>query len=201
VAAWTRLGARVVAVEPQPLLMKWLRRRYGGAPEVTLVEAAVAAAPGRAVLRHDPRNPTVSTLSEEWIAAVGRDPSFGGVQWREAGAVAVTTLDTLIATHGQPALCKIDVEGYEAEVLRGLSMVLPLVSFEFIPAAIGVAHDCLRRLEELGTYAYNWFPGESHCWAAADWLPAAAMAAELERLAGGKASGDVFARLVPNGET
>ncbi len=196
VAAWTRLGARVVVVEPQSFLMSWLRRRYGGAPGVTLVEAAVGAAPGRAVLRHDPRNPTVSTLSDEWIAAVGRDPSFGGVQWREAGTVAVTTLDALIAAHGQPALCKIDVEGYEAEALRGLSAALPLVSFEFIPAAIGVAHDCLARLEELGTYVYNWFPGESHRWASAEWLPAAAMAAQLNQLAQGRASGDVFARLI-----
>ncbi len=196
VAAWTRLGARVVAVEPQPLLMGWLRRRYGRAPGVMLVEAAVGAAPGRAVLRHDPRNPTVSTLSDEWIAAVGRDTSFGGVQWREADAVAVTTLDVLIATYGQPALCKIDVEGYEAEALRGLSSALPLVSFEFIPAAIDVARDCLARLGDLGAYAYNWFPGESHRWAAAEWLPATAMAAQLDRLAEGRASGDIFARLV-----
>ncbi len=196
VAAWTRLGARVVAVEPQPHIMNWLRRRYGRAPGVTLVEAAVGAAPGRAILRHDPRNPTVSSLSAEWIAAVGRDPSFGGVRWREAGVVEVATLDVLIAGYGQPALCKLDVEGYEAEALRGLSAALPLVSFEFIPAAIGVAHDCLARLGELGTYVYNWFPGESHRWASAEWLPAATMAMQLDRLAEGRASGDVFARLI-----
>jgi len=196
VAAWTQLGARVVAVEPQPLLMRWLRRRYGREPGVTLVEAAAGAAPGQAILRHDPRNLTVSTLSDEWIAAVGRDPSFGGVQWREASTVMVTTLDALIAAHGRPALCKIDVEGYEAEALRGLSTTLPLVSFEFIPAAIDVAHDCLTRLGELGTYVYNWSPGESHRWAATEWLPAAAMAAQLDQLAQGRASGDVFARLV-----
>ena len=186
----------MVAVEPQPLLMAWLRRRYGRGPGVTLVEAAVGAGPGRGVLRHDPRNPTVSTLSDEWIAAVGRDTSFGGVHWQEADAVAVTTLDVLIATYGQPALCKIDVEGYEAEALRGLSAALPLVSFEFIPAAIDVARDCLARLGDLGTYAYNWFPGESHRWAAVEWLPATAMASQLDRLAEGQASGDIFARLV-----
>ena len=196
VAAWQRLGARVVAVEPQAHLMGWLRRFYGHSPGVTLVQAAVGAAPGTATLHLDPRNPTVSTLSDDWITAVSRDPSFDGVRWRAVEAVRVTTLDELIARHGRPALCKIDVEGYEAEVLRGLSEALPLISFEYIPAAMDVARACLGRLGELGAYEFNWFIGESHRWASPKWLPPAGMAAQLEKLAAGRASGDVFARLV-----
>lgn len=196
VAAWRRLGAKVVAVEPQAHLHGWLRRLYGRSPGVALVPAAVGAAPGEAMLRHDPRNPTVSTLSEEWIAAVSRDPSFAAVNWRSAAAVPVTTLDALIAEYGRPVLCKIDVEGYEAEVLRGLHTPLPVVSFEYIPAAIGVAADCLDELARLGDYEYNWFTGESHRWATPDWLSAPAMRQRLEQLGGGRASGDVFARLV-----
>jgi FkbM family methyltransferase len=199
VAAWLRLGARVVAVEPQPRLMDWLARRYGRMPGVSLVRAAVGAAPGTAVLRHDPRNPTVSTLSEAWIAAVEQDASFAGVRWRVAESVAVTTLDALIAAHGRPALCKIDVEGYEAEALRGLSRPLPVVSFEYIPAAIDVARACVERLASLGEYEFNWFPGESHRWASPGWLSCRAMAAQLDRLAEGRASGDVFARLASIG--
>jgi FkbM family methyltransferase len=197
VAAWRRLGARVVAVEPQAHLNDLLRRLYGRAPDVTLVRAALGAAPGEATLRHDPRNPTVSTLSDNWLAAVGRDPSFAGVRWRAAETVPVTTLDALIAQHGQPALCKIDVEGYEAEVLRGLNRPLPVISFEYIPAAIGVAADCLTELVRLGEYEFNWFVGESHRWASTDWLSAPAMRQRLDELAIGRASGDIFARLIP----
>lgn len=196
VAAWRRLGARVVAVEPQSHLMAWLGRLYGDEPEVTLVQSAVGAAPGTATLRHDPRNPTVSTLSAEWIAAVSRDESFGRVRWRSSETVPVTTLDDLIAAHGRPALCKIDIEGYEAEALHGLSVALPLISFEYIPAALDVARDCLKRLAELAAYEFNWFPGESHRWASPTWLSAREMAIQFDRLAGGRASGDVFARLV-----
>jgi FkbM family methyltransferase len=195
VTAWTRLGARVVAVEPQPYLMEWLAGRFGRSPSVALVRSAVGAQSGTAVLRHDPRNPTVATLSDEWITAVSRDESFAGVRWRSAEPVALTTLDALINAYGRPVLCKIDVEGYEAEALRGLSQSIPVVSFEYIPAAMAVAHACLERLTSLGDYEFNWFAGESHRWASPEWLPGREMAARLAALAGGRSSGDVFARL------
>ena len=194
VAAWTRLGARVVAVEPQAHLMVWLRRRYGRMPGVTLIEAAVGAAEGAATLHLDPRNLTVASLSPDWIATVGRDVAFSRVRWRAAEPVRLTTLDALIAAHGRPALCKIDVEGFEAEVLRGLSQPLPLVSFEYLPATITVAHACLEQLAALGEYEFNWFPGESHRWASPVWLDMPAMTAQLDTLAAGRASGDIFAR-------
>ena len=194
VAAWTRLGARVVAVEPQAHLMVWLRRRYGRVPGVTLIEAAVGAAEGAATLHLDPRNLTVASLSPDWIATVGRDVAFSRVRWRAAEPVRLTTLDALIAAHGRPALCKIDVEGFEAEVLRGLSQPLPLVSFEYLPATITVAHTCLEQLAALGEYEFNWFPGESHRWASPVWLDTPAMTAQLDTLAAGRASGDIFAR-------
>lgn len=194
-AAWLQMGARVVAVEPQAHLMVWLRRLHGRSPALTTVRAAVGAAPGAATLRHDPRNPTVSTLSEEWIEAVRREPSFGAVRWRSAEPVAVTTLDALIAEYGRPALCKIDVEGYEAEALRGLSQPLPIVCFEYIPAAMNVARDCLDQLTSLGTYRYNWYEGESHRWASSRWLTIGEMVSQLDRLGAGRASGDIFGRL------
>jgi len=77
-----------------------------------------------------------------------------------------------------------------------LSEALPLISFEYIPAAIDVARACLARLDELGAYEFNWFSGESHRWASPKWLPPVRMAAQLDKLAVGRASGDVFARLV-----
>lgn len=195
VAAWGRLGARVVAVEPQAHLMAWLRRLYGRSSNVTLIQAAIGASPGTATLRHDPRNPTVSSLSDSWIAAVSRESSFGSVNWRVSETVEVTTLDMLIAEYGFPRLCKIDIEGFEAEALMGLSQPLPMLTFEYIPAAVGVAHACLARLRDLGNYEFNWFPGESHRWASPVWLSSGEMAVQLGVLGNGRESGDIFARL------
>jgi FkbM family methyltransferase len=196
VLAWRRLGARVVAVEPQQALGRLLSHFYGRSSDVTLVREAVGAAPGTATLRISPTNPTVASLSDEWITAVSRDPSFAGVSWDGVETVTMTTLDALIVRYGEPAFCKIDIEGYEAEALRGLSRPLAALSFEFIPAGIELAGHCLDELARLGRYEFNWFPGESHAWASSRWLSEPEMRQQLAELGRGRASGDIFARRI-----
>jgi len=190
------LGARVVAVEPQPAPLAVLRRLFGRNPRVQIVDRALGAAPGEAELAIDPRNPTVASLSPEWRAQVARDRRFAGIDWRERRRVAVTTLDALIAEHGLPDFCKIDVEGFEAAVLEGLGTPLPALSFEYVPAALAGAFAALARLEALGRYRFNRSPGESMRFSALEWRSGAAMAEELRRLSLADEAGDVYARLV-----
>lgn len=193
--AWRRLGARCVGVEPQPACMRLLRRWYGQDPNVTLVEMAVGAAAGTATMYVSRRTPTVTTLSPAWIAAVRQNDSFAHVAWDEPVTVPVITLDDLIAAYGQPVFCKIDVEGYELEALRGLSQPLPALSMEYIPAAMDVMVGCLERLELLGRYEYNWTIAETHHWRSPAWLTAAQMRAALAEMPASGRSGDVYARL------
>lgn len=194
-AVWAAMGAKVVAVEPQPYLMTFLRRQFGAQDQITLVEQALGAGPGTAVLHASTFNPTVATLSTSWIEAVRHDEDFARVRWDKEVAVRVTTLDELIATHGRPAFCKIDVEGYESAVLAGLSTPLAALSFEFIAAAPELAEACLARLEALATYEYNWSPGEKHRLQKQAWLPAEALRAELRGPLRAARSGDIYARL------
>ncbi|HZB92355.1 MAG TPA: FkbM family methyltransferase [Stellaceae bacterium] len=193
------LGARVVAVEPQPPAAAVLRRLFGGDRGVVIRETALGAAPGEAELAIDPRNPTVATLSPRWRAAVGASAGFAGTSWREHRRVRVETLDALIAAYGLPEFCKIDVEGFEAEVLAGLSQPIPALSFEYIPAARTEALAALARLAALGPYQFNRSVGESMRFAEARWRSAAAMAAELGALPAEAGSGDVYAALAPPG--
>jgi len=191
--AWRALGAQVVAVEPQPLLMQTLRHRYGRDGAITLVEKAIGAEPGEATLYISTRTPTVTTMSKAWIAQVQQDDSFKAVRWDREVTVPVTTLDALIETHGQPRFCKIDVEGFELAVLEGLSRPLAALSFEYIPASMDTALGCIRRLETLGRYEYNLAPGETHRLQFDRWLTSDEMTTELEATREG--SGDVYARL------
>jgi hypothetical protein len=89
---------------------------------------------------------------------------------------------------------KIDVEGYEAEVLASLATALPALSFEYSPAAPLVALACIDRLEALAQYQYNWSIGESHQLARDTWLDARGLRALLAEMPATAASGDVYAR-------
>ena len=195
VRAFRALGARVVAVEPQPDFVRVLRFLYGRDREIVIVPLAAGRRPGEATLFVSPRTPTVTTLSAAWRDRVRQDPSFAGVHWREWGPVALTTLDALIAEHGMPAFVKIDVEGYEAEVLAGLSHAVPALSFEYAAVMSDAAIACIDRLETLGRYRYNRSAGESQRLLHHDWIDAAAMRALLRDLPRDAGSGDVYARL------
>lgn len=194
--AMAKAGARVVAFEPQPLFADYLARRLDPRA-VRLDRRAVGREAGRAELAVSARHPTVSTLSSEWRDRVAGDEGFRGVEWGGRAAVEVTTLDLLIAEHGEPAFCKIDVEGHEAEVLAGLSRPLRCIAFEYTPATLDLAFRCLERLGELGPYRFNFVIGEETRFRLPEWLPDAAFRARLaEEAVRNRRSGDVYARLV-----
>lgn len=194
VRALRAAGAWVVAVEPQSLFHRFLARTLPH-EGVTLRRLAVGAAAGEVTLRVSRRHPTVSTAAAGWPIQVGKTAGFAHVRWDAAERVAMVTLDDLIAAHGRPRFCKIDVEGMEAAVLAGLSVPIPLIAFEYIPASLDVAEACLDRLEQLGAYDVNVIQGEATAYAWRAWLPPSEAKAALRALASDGRSGDLYARL------
>src|SRR5262249_39976909 len=147
-----QLGARVLAVEPQHKCNRYLRLKYGNRHDVTLVQKGLDAQPGTLELYVAPDDSATASMSVERISAVTNARKLPEGRCSQTQVVPVPTLDSLVAEFGEPAFCKIDVEGYEFQVLKGLSRPLNSLSFEYTPEYISPALSCVRHLAALGTY-------------------------------------------------
>ncbi len=195
VAVMRSVGARVVAVEPQPGCVMTLRERFSGDPEVTILPVGLAEEEGSRELQISNAS-TLSSMSSGWIDSMRSSGRFSEFSWEDVVEVPVTTLESAIAEHGRPRFCKIDVEGYEAHVLGGLQSPIEALSFEYAHEARENAFACMARLDELADYEFCFSPGESMD-LGRGWHRRGEQQRMLEGLSDPLAWGDVYARVVP----
>jgi FkbM family methyltransferase len=197
VASFRRLGARVVAVEPQPALVLTLRLLYAFDRDVTIEPVALGPQSGTIELKLNPPNPTVATASTDFIAAAKGAPGWEEQRWTKTKTVAMKTMDELIAKHGIPRFVKIDVEGFEDKVLAGLHHPLPILSFEFTTIQRSVALKAIERLARSSLYSFNAALGETQKLVHPDPLDAKNIIRWIEQLPAEANSGDIYASMDP----
>jgi FkbM family methyltransferase len=195
VRVWVGLGASVIAVEPQPKLVSILRSLYGRNKHVTILPVGVSDQPGLKKLHISSATPTMATFSEPWMDQIRNYDLFSSVKWDHTIEVVMTTLDQMIERYGLPDFCKIDVEGYEFEVLEGLSQPIGALSFEYIPAAVESSIQCIDRLEKIGPYKFNWSRVETMQFSSPRWLPGSEMKQILKKMPRDGRSGDIYAKI------
>lgn len=168
-----RLGARVVAVEPdefnqQVLRERFLRYRFAPKP-VVIVGKAVGESIGAETMWIDGPGSALNTLSRKWADALHENKTrienaIDIGEFRQKKIVEMTTLQQLIGTHGQPFFVKIDVEGYENLALRGLRCPVPYLSFEVnLPEFRQEGIQCIEMLRGLSTDGQFNYAFDSKC--------------------------------------
>lgn len=201
-AAFLTLGAEVVCAEPDPRCLEILRKKFGADPRVHIEDAGIGDHEGQMKLEIGDMDGN-ATFSQEFKEL--ETASYSG-DYVSSTMARMTTLDALIKKYGLPKYCKIDVEGFELQVLSGLSRQIPLVSFEFHREMLGDARKCAEKLRSLGKASFNFthydpvkpiFEAE---WTSEDKLFAAIESEEREKTVANTGDintwrvGDIFAR-------
>lgn len=157
---FARIGAKLVgeqgtvhAFEPMPEALRVLKENIKGIPNIQLHEVALSAEQGTGEFSVNKHGDTSS---------LGRHP--GALRTIR---VSIDTLNNVLQTANRIDVIKIDVEGYELEVLRGAKKVLarhkPLLYFEFIPDYTTkrlISIDDFRALLEPLDYTLSWMNPE-----------------------------------------
>lgn len=155
VQVFLELAANVVAVEPQPACIATLEEKFGN--RITLEKVGLSKEPGTLEM-YLANDSTISTFSKEFIDNTSTN-RFSNYSWNQTIQVPIVTLDSLIEKYGIPQFCKIDVEGFELNVLEGLHTPIPYLSFEYcVPEMQQNMLQCMQRLHTIapnGTFNYS----------------------------------------------
>lgn len=191
-----KLQAKVVAFEPQKICSDYLESALKQERNFILVKKALGDKEGKGQMLISKAH-MLSTLSRYWTECTKESGRFSSIEWDKKQAVQITTLDKAISEFRVPSFVKIDVEGFEYEVLSGLSMPINCISIEFAAENLQNTCKCIDYLNSLSNVSFQFSKAESMEFELPSWVSADEMQHILSDLVGREelAWGDVYIRL------
>lgn len=171
------LSARVVCFEPINDCAEYLKIRFQNNNKVKVVNKGLSNEIATKSFYLCNQSNMISTFQEKW-----QEGRFNSYIWTKTIA-EVTTLDSMIKDFGLPKFCKIDVEGYEYEVLKGLSKKVEYLSFEFAIEFIEDTKKCVEYLKTLGYKYFNFIINDDSEFKINYWASSGVLFHQIEKLA------------------
>ena len=162
------LGYEVIALEPAPRIYSELVGNFIYNPKVIPVKFAVSDKDYERIEFYEADEDGLSTLNKDWLTS--ESMPYAGKSFRTIRATTIT-VDTLVKIYGKPDLMKIDVEGAEWSVFKGMTDYYGTLTFEWSEATLGEHNKQLKYLADLGYTEISPRFIEDHLYEPTDWLP------------------------------
>jgi FkbM family methyltransferase len=192
------LGAKVVALAPHPDHVNTLRQTLGANKRFFLLPNAISSFKAEIILTADEITTTILAKHyDEWElnrAFIDSAPTTTLVSETPL-TIKVITLDYMVEQFGLPVFCRIETDGEETEVLRGLNYTIPVLAFNFHSYNPKRTTELIRRLLVLGDYEFNWCEEYTLQFRSDTWLSAKELNTSITESQGKHLTGDIYARL------
>ena len=162
-------GYKVIALEPAPRVFANLVNNFIYNPDVTPLRLAVSDTVGDRLDLYEAEEDGLSSLNKDWLT----NPTmpYNGKPFRTV-QTNTTTIDELARIYGEPDLIKIDVEGAEWSVFKGMTKHHGKLAFEWTQETLDEHEEQLVYLKDLGYTKFKFQFIEQHLEEPDDyWVP------------------------------
>lgn len=140
-------GYKVIALEPAPIIYGALVNNFIYSPNVIPLRVAISDTDNQRVEFYEAQEDGLSTLNKEWLT--NESLPYAGKAFRTVSANTIT-MDSLVKIYGEPDLIKVDVEGAEWNVFRGMTKAYGTLAFEWTDVTLHEHQEQIKYLESIG---------------------------------------------------